>query len=115
MPEPAYVPPVRSRPVHSRDDANEAFRAAAQPAANDFPGGEPPKLVFRTPPSSEAPPAQAPESGAYNRPPRDPWNPWADGPPEPGPPPPRRTKRGIVPNPDGTGWHWGEVEDDGTP
>ncbi|GGU35935.1 hypothetical protein GCM10010208_70550 [Actinomadura livida] len=88
-------------PARPRRDANEAFRPAAQPPVNDLPGGEPPKLVFRTPPSDD-------------RPPEEPWNPWADGPPQPdpAPPPARRTKRAIIPNPDGTGWRWGEVEDD---
>ncbi|XRQ06926.1 MMPL family transporter [Actinomadura welshii] len=97
-PEPAHVPPTRPRM-----DAHEAFRPATQPAANEPPGAEPPRLEFRTPPDEPAPPGRAPG---------EPWTPWADGPPRPAPPPARRTKRAIVPNPDGTGWRWGEVEDD---
>ncbi|TYB49114.1 MMPL family transporter [Actinomadura chibensis] len=52
----------------------------------------------------QAPPEASNGSGA-------PWSPWADGPPPP-PPPPREVRRAIVPNPDGSGWHWGEETDE---
>ncbi|MFC4054368.1 MMPL family transporter [Actinomadura syzygii] len=40
-----------------------------------------------------------------------PWTPWADGPPEP-PPAQDAVRRAIVPNPDGSGWRWGEETDE---
>jgi RND superfamily putative drug exporter len=82
-PAPAHVPPARPQV-----NANAAFRPAPQPS-------EPPQLVFRTPPGAEAP-----------------WKPWADGPPQQSSSHTPRTRRVIVPNPDGSGWHWGEEPDD---
>ncbi|MFA1546605.1 MMPL family transporter [Actinomadura chokoriensis] len=77
----------------ARVDAHEAARAAA----------EPPRLVFRTP-DGEASNGPAPAHGA-------PWRPWADGPPQPRPSHSPRTRRAIVPSPDGAGWSWAEVPD----
>ncbi|MFG2087068.1 MULTISPECIES: MMPL family transporter [unclassified Spirillospora] len=102
-PEPSAAPRAHTPPPQ-QVDANDAFRLVTPPAAQ-----EPPRLVFQTPPGSEA--ASRQENGGY-RPAEEPWTPWADGPPQPAPPHTPRTKRAIVPNPDGSGWHWGEVQDD---
>ncbi|MEO3823192.1 MMPL family transporter [Actinomadura sp. B10D3] len=88
-PAPAPAPPERPQV-----DANNAFRPARQPS-------EPPQIVFRTPPGED------PNGNGQG-----PWTPWADGPPQPRPAQPPRTRRVIVPNPDGSGWHWGEEPDD---
>ncbi|MES9536978.1 MULTISPECIES: MMPL family transporter [unclassified Actinomadura] len=100
-PPPADVPPARPRV-----DANAAFQSAPQPSAPEAPG-----LVFRTAPDG-AEPGGAPQSNGAPQPKGAPWTPWADGPPQPAPRPAPRTRRVIVPNPDGSGWHWGEEPDD---
>ncbi|MGP4022783.1 MMPL family transporter [Actinomadura sp. 3N407] len=108
-PMPSSEPPEPSAPGRAHRvpqvDANEAFKPVPPPTVE-----EPPKLVFRTPPGSEAA-SSRPENGGHRRS-EEPWTPWADGPPQPAPPRAPRTKRAIVPNPDGSGWHWGEVQDD---
>ncbi|MFB4320039.1 MMPL family transporter [Actinomadura sp. 21ATH] len=43
------------------------------------------------------PPATSPEA---------PWAPWANGPPQPKPRHSTRSRREIVPDPDGSGWRW---------
>jgi trehalose monomycolate/heme transporter len=97
VPDPVHVPPVRPGV-----DVNDAFQTAPQPSA-----AGPPKLVFRTAPDAESRSAPEPGGGA-----EAPWAPWADGPPQPRSPRTPRTKRVIVPNADGSGWHWGEEESD---
>ncbi|MFA1541519.1 MMPL family transporter [Actinomadura monticuli] len=114
---PAPPPPARERfrpaetPLqHERSHppvpqaAREGFRPTAPPPGT----AEPPRLVFRTPDGAEANGGRAPADG-------EPWRPWADGPPQPRPPHRPRTRREIVPNPDSSGWSWGEVPDDGAP
>ncbi|MFD0538647.1 hypothetical protein ACFQY7_37905 [Actinomadura luteofluorescens] len=87
------MPRARHRP-----DANAAFQAAPQPST-----GESPKLVFQTAPGGAGSGASKPQGA--------PWAPWADGPPQPKPRTAPRTRRVIVANSDGSGWHWGEEDD----
>lgn len=100
--EPAHAPPGRTRGL----DANEAFRPTMQSAGGEGSNGGSPQVVFRTAAD------RAPDDGGRDQPSGRPWNPWADGPPQPARPSGPAKRRVIVPNPDGTGWRWGEAEDD---
>ncbi len=86
-------------------DAHEAFRPPEPRPAPQ--AAEPPRVAFRTPDGGEA--------NGHGTAAGEPWRPWADGPPRPRPPQNPRTRRVIVPNPDGPGWSWAEVPDGDAP
>ncbi|WP_245666261.1 MMPL family transporter [Actinomadura latina] len=103
---PAEPPLAHERARPAPEAAQQRLRPASVPPAG---AAEPPRMVFRTPDGGpEGGNGRAPAGGA-------PWRPWADGPPRPRPPHNPRTKRAIVPNPDGSGWSWAEVPDHGAP
>ncbi|MBO2452891.1 MMPL family transporter [Actinomadura barringtoniae] len=64
-----------------------------------------PRAMTRPPTSADHPMQPSATS------PRAPWAPWSNGQPQPSPTHTTRTKREIVPNPDGSGWRWSTVED----
>ncbi|MFC9971728.1 MMPL family transporter [Spirillospora sp. NPDC127200] len=88
----------------TRDDAGRLARRPRPQAAPQEPRRTPPPPP--TAPTSADPPAPARAPA-----PKPPWSPWANGQPQPQPQRAPRTKREIVPNPDGSGWRWSTVEE----
>jgi RND superfamily putative drug exporter len=85
--------------LHARMDLRE--RSAPTPVPPPVPDEPPLSYALNW---EQAPTAPEADRGDV------PWTPWADGQPEP-PPPPDEVRRAIVPNPDGSGWRWGEETD----
>ncbi|TYK50825.1 MMPL family transporter [Actinomadura decatromicini] len=88
--------------LHARMDLRERSAPAPVPAVPQQVPDEPPLAYALN--WEQAPTTPEPSSDV-------PWTPWADGPPEPSPPQ-DEVKRAIVPNPDGSGWRWGEETDE---
>ncbi|MFI0357909.1 MMPL family transporter [Actinomadura sp. 9N407] len=90
----------RGVPAHPRRARPEAAQPSPQLPVSVAPGparalGD---VLPTTSGDSHGPsPAMSPEA---------PWAPWANGPPQPQPRRNTRTKREIVPTPDGSGWRW---------
>ncbi|MEW2356577.1 MMPL family transporter [Spirillospora sp. NPDC029432] len=96
---------------------------------HETPPPAPPHPALREPPPAPVPVPSGPGGGAprprYGNPgagrpqtsgephgpppatsPEGPWAPWANGPPQPQPRHSTRSRREIVPDPDGSGWRW---------
>ncbi|WP_329519050.1 MMPL family transporter [Spirillospora sp. NBC_01491] len=81
------------------------------PAPAPAPAAESPNPAPASPTPASAIPVDRPVPSPPAHSPAAPWAPWANGPPQPRPRPPVRTRREIVRAPDGSGWRWRTVEE----